>query len=569
MMTRRDVLVGGVAAALVGRRGFALRQHGDEDKFDAHAVTKSGPVAGIKTHVGGAAAIYSYKGIPYGMDTAKTRFAAPKRPVSWTDVRVCTEWGPRAPQTVGARPEYESAKAREDAAMRPGYHLPPDEGEQSEDCLHLNVWTPGLRDGKKRPVMFYIHGGAFANGTANAALYDGSRLAKRGDVVVVTVNHRLNSFGYMYLAEALPGQGFEDSGNAGQLDLVLALEWVRENIAEFGGDASRVMIFGQSGGGAKCATLMAQPPAKGLFHRVLSMSGQQVVGVRPDHATERAKKVLATLKLDGMSAVDAAAALRAKTMEEIQAATRAGGYFGPVMDGRSLPVDPFSPGDPKLSADVPMVLGNTHDETRVLIGGGQPKLFDLTWETLPEALEKGAPFLKSDTASLPVAEVIKNFREWNPTYSASDVFFAVTTDSRSWRGEVIEAERRAADAKAQPHTWVYQLNWKSGVDAGKWGAPHTLDIPLAFDNVALSPGMVGASAEDQARAQKMAEIVSETYIAFARTGNPNNAKLPKWPAFDLKSRATMVFDETTEVVDDPRGRERKYLGQVPYVQPGS
>jgi len=575
-MTRRDVLVGGVAAAVVGRRGFALMQHGDEDKFDAHAVTKSGPVAGIKTHVGGAAAIYSFKGIPYGMDTAKTRFATPKRPVSWTDVRVCAEWGPRAPQTVGARPEYESAKAREDAAMRPGYHLPPDEGVQSEDCLHLNVWTPGLRGasndkdaGKKRPVMFYIHGGAFANGTANAALYDGTRLAKRGDVVVVTVNHRLNSFGYMYLAEALPGQGFEDSGNAGQLDLVLALEWVRENIAEFGGDASRVMIFGQSGGGAKCATLMAQPPAKGLFHRVLSMSGQQVVGVQRDHATERAKKVLAALKLDGMSVADAAAALRAKTMEEIQAATRAGGYFGPVTDGRSLPIDPFTPTDPRLSVDVPMVLGNTHDETRVLIGGGQPKLFDLTWETLPDALEKGAPFLKSDTVSLPVAEVIKNFREWNPTYSASDIFFAVTTDSRSWRGEVIEAERRAADAKAQPHTWVYQLNWKSGVDAGKWGAPHTLDIPLAFDNVALSPGMVGASVEDQVRAQRMADVVSETYIAFARTGNPNNAAVPKWPAFDLKSRPTMVFDEVSQVVDDPRGRERKYLGQVPYVQPGS
>jgi para-nitrobenzyl esterase len=568
-MTRRDVLVGGVAAAVVGRCGFALMQRGDEDKFDAHAVTKGGPVAGIKTHVGGAAAIYSFKGIPYGMDTAKTRFAAPKKPVSWTDVRVCTEWGPRAPQTVGARPEYESTKAREDAAMRPGYHLPPDEGVQSEDCLRVNVWTPGLRDGKKRPVMFYIHGGAFANGTANAALYDGTRLAKRGDVVVVTVNHRLNSFGYMYLAEALPGQGFEDSGNVGQLDLVLALEWVRENIAEFGGDASRVMIFGQSGGGAKCATLMAQPPAKGLFHRVLSMSGQQVVGVQRDHATERAKKVLKALGLDGMSAADAAAGLRAKTMEELQAATRAGGYFGPVTDGRSLPVDPFTPGDPKLSADVPMVLGNTHDETRVLIGGGQPKLFDLTWETLPDALEKGAPFLKSDTVSLPVAEVIKHFREWNPTYSASDVFFAVTTDSRSWRGEVIEAERRAADAKAQPHTWVYQLNWKSGVDARKWGAPHTLDIPLAFDNVALSPGMVGSSTEDQARAQKMADVVSETYIAFARTGNPNNAKVPKWPAFDLKSRPTMVLDEVTKVEDDPRGRERKYLGQVPYVQPGS
>ena len=561
-MNRREVLAGAAAvgaAAVVRRSAFAM----GPVAADPVAKTTNGKVSGGYKAAEGIA---WFKGIPYGMDTAKTRFAAPKRPVAWDGVRECVEWGPRAPQTVGARPEYESAKAAE---ARPGYHLPADEGVQREDCLHVNVWTPGLRDGKKRPVMFYIHGGAFANGTANAQLYDGTRLAKRGDVVVVTVNHRLNSFGYMYLAEALPGQGFEDSGNAGQLDLVLALEWVRDNIAEFGGDASRVMIFGQSGGGAKCATLMAQPPAKGLFHRVLSMSGQQVVGVQRDHATERAGKVLKALGLDAMSPADAATALRAKTMEEIQAATRAGGYFGPVTDGRSLPVDPFTPTDPKLSVNVPMVLGNTHDETRVLIGGGQPKLFDLTWETLPDALEKGAPFLKSDAVSLPVAEVIKNYREWNPTYSASDVFFAVTTDSRSWRGEVIEADRRAADAKAQPNTWVYQVNWKSGVDGGKWGAPHTLDIPLAFDNVALSPGMVGASAEDQKRAQAMADVVSETYIAFARTGNPNNARLPKWPAFELEKRPTMIFDLPVRVEDDPRGRERRYLGQVPYVQPGS
>ena len=561
-MNRREVLAGAAAvgaAAVVRRSAFAM----GPVAADPVAKTTNGKVSGGYKAAEGIA---WFKGIPYGMDTAKTRFAAPKRPVAWDGVRECVEWGPRAPQTVGARPEYESAKAAE---ARPGYHLPADEGVQREDCLHVNVWTPGLRDGKKRPVMFYIHGGAFANGTANAQLYDGTRLAKRGDVVVVTVNHRLNSFGYMYLAGALPGQGFEDSGNAGQLDLVLALEWVRDNIAEFGGDASRVMIFGQSGGGAKCATLMAQPPAKGLFHRVLSMSGQQVVGVQRDHATERASKVLKALGLDAMSPADAATALRAKTMEEIQAATRAGGYFGPVTDGRSLPVDPFTPTDPKLSVNVPMVLGNTHDETRVLIGGGQPKLFDLTWETLPDALEKGAPFLKSDAVSLPVAEVIKNYREWNPTYSASDVFFAVTTDSRSWRGEVIEADRRAADAKAQPHTWVYQVNWKSGVDGGKWGAPHTLDIPLAFDNVALSPGMVGASAEDQKRAQAMADVVSETYIAFARTGNPNNARLPKWPAFELEKRPTMIFDLPVRVEDDPRGRERRYLGQVPYVQPGS
>jgi len=567
-MNRREVLVGGAAvgaAAMVGRSSWGV-----VPPPMPIANTTAGKVRGCLTGEG----ISCFKGIPYGLDTAQTRFAAPKASVPWSAVRDALEWGPRAPQTVGARPEYESAKARDEAAKRPGYHLPPDEGVQSEDCLHLNVWAPGLRDvsrkdGKKRPVMFYIHGGAFANGTANAALYDGTRLARRGDVVVVTVNHRLNSFGYMYLAEALPGQGFEDSGNAGQLDLVLALEWVRDNIAEFGGDASRVMIFGQSGGGAKCATLMAQPLAKGLFHRVVSMSGQQVVGVQPAHATERAKKVLQALKLDGLSAKDAAAGLRTATMEEIQQATRAGGYFGPVTDGRSLPVDPFSPTDPKISAGVPMVLGNTHDETRVLIGGGQPALFDLTWETLPDALEKGAPFLKSDTVSLPVAEVIRKYREWNPTYSASDVFFAVTTDSRSWRGEVIEAERRAADVNAHSHTWVYQLNWRSPVDGGKWGAPHTLDIPLAFDNMALSPGMVGSSAADMERAQKMADVVSETLLAFARTGNPNNARLPKWPAFDLARRPTMIFDEPPHIEDDPRGRERKYLAQVPYVQPGT
>ncbi len=484
-------------------------------------------------------------------------------------MKECSEWAPRAPQTVGARPEYESAKTHEQAAERTGYHLPPDEGPQSEDCLHLNIWTPVLRDKKKRPVMFYIHGGAFANGTANAALYDGTRLAKRGDVVVVTVNHRLNSFGYMYLADVLPGQGFEDSGNAGQLDLVLALQWVRDNIAEFGGDPSRVMIFGQSGGGAKCATLMAQPPAHGLFHSVISMSGQQVTGVEAEHADPRAHTVLKNLGLDPANPAEAAKGLRAATMQAIQNATRGAGYFGPVKDGRSLPVDPFDPTDPKLSANVPMVLGNTHDETRVLIGGGRPDLYQLTWETLPAALEKDAPFLKSPTVSLPVAEVIRNYREWNPAYSASDVFFAVTTDSRSWRGEVIEAERRAADPKAQPHTWVYQLNWKSGVDGGKWGAPHTLDLALAFDNVALSPGMVGGTEADQKRAQQMAEIVSETFIAFARTGNPNNAHMPKWPAFSLQGRPTMIFDLPTRVEDDPRGRERKYLGQVPYVQPGT
>jgi para-nitrobenzyl esterase len=560
-MNRREVLAGGAAlgvASLLRRTSWALAPR------EPMAKVTGGMVRGRV--VGGE--IVCFKGIPYGLDTAKTRFAPPQPAAPWSEVLDAFEWAPKAPQVIGARPRPADAAAA--VAARPGYHLPADEGIESEDCLHLNVWTPGLRDGKKRPVMFYIHGGAYSNGTVNAQLYDGARLAKRGDVVVVTVNHRLNSFGYLYLAQLLPGQGFEDSGNAGQLDLVLALQWVRDNIAEFGGDASRVMIFGQSGGGAKCATLMAQPPAKGLFHRVVSMSGQQVTGAQPAHASERASAVLKALKLDGMKPEAAAKALRALTMEQIQEATRAGGYYGPVTDGRSLPVDPFSPTDPKISVGVPMIMGNMHDETRGLMG--QPAFFKLTWETLPDALEKNAPYLKSEKVSLPVAEVIAKYREWHPDYSASDVFFAVTTDSRSWRGQVMEAEARAADPAAQPRTWVYQLNWKTPVktaEGGSYGSPHTLDIPLGFDNVEVSPGMVGASDEDKARAQKMAEIVSETYIAFARTGNPNNPHAPKWPAYSLDKRATMIFDLPSRIEDDPRGRERRYLGQVPYVQPGT
>jgi para-nitrobenzyl esterase len=556
-MNRRKVLQSGAAMgalALARRSSFALPA-----TAEPIVKTTAGRVRGRVVGSG----ILCFKGIAYGMDTAKTRFAPPKPPEPWTDIRNAFEWGPKAPQVIGARPTRE-----ESAEPRPGYRLPPDEGMESEDCLHLNVWTPALRDKKKRPVMVYIHGGAYSNGTVNAQLYDGTRLAKRGDVVVVTVNHRLNSFGYLYLAELAPG--FEDSGNAGQLDLVLALEWVRDNIAEFGGDPSRVLIFGQSGGGAKCATLMAQPPAHGLFHRVITMSGQQVTGAQPAHATERAKAFLKALGLDTATPEARAQALHTLPMEKLQQATRAGGYYGPVTDGRSLPHDPFDPTDPAISAHIPMMLGNMHDETRGLMG--QPAFFRLTWETLPGALEKNATYLKSDTISLPVNEVIAKYREWHPDYSASDVFFAVTTDSRSWRGQVIEADRRAADPIAQPHTWVYQLNWKTPIktaDGGSYGSPHTLDIPLGLDNVELSPQMVGSTPEEKATAQRMSNIVSETYIAFARTGIPDNPHAPHWPTFDLNRRATMIFDLPPHIEDDPRGRERRYLGQVPYVQPGT
>ena len=504
------------------------------------AQTKHGAVLGSVQ-----AGVFVFKGIPYAADTSQRRFMAPLPPTPWTGVRETTGFGPRAPQAAGH------------GSLSPerGYHLPPEQGPVSEDCLHLNVWTPGLRDGRKRPVMVYIHGGAYSSGSGNNELYDGMNLCRRGDIVFVTLNHRLNLFGFLYLADIAPG--FEDSGNAGMLDLVLALEWVRDNIEEFGGDPKRVLIFGQSGGGAKCATLMGMPAAKGLFHRVITMSGQQITASRRETATARTRAVLKELNLPE-SKIDE---LRNLPVEQLIHASRAAGYYGPVKDGRNLLRDPFDPDAPLSSAHIPLILGNTHDETRGLIGGGDPTTFNLSWETLPGRLSVVAQFLGDKKPD----EVVRQYRKTYPSYSASDVFFAATTAFRSWRGQVIEAERRASQPEAAMHTWVYELDWRTPIDGGKWGAPHTLDIPLALDNVGIAEGMTGNGPE----AVQLASLISDTWIAFARTGNPNHKGLPEWRPYDLAKRATMSFAVPSRLVNDPRGGERRLIEQVPYTQPGT
>jgi len=522
----------------------------------------STPVATTsKGRVSGAFAngVNVFKGIPYGADTAARRFQPPVPPPAWKSIRACNEFGPRAPQPGG-----HGVMGGPATISKKGYYLPPELGGMSEDCLHLNVWTAGLRDHRKRPVLFYIHGGAYSSGSANNVLYDGERLARSGDAVVVTINHRLNIFGYLYLAQLSAAPELADAGNVGMLDIILALQWVRDNIAEFGGDPQRVLIFGQSGGGAKCATLMGMPAAHGLFHRVVSMSGQQITAARPESATARAEALLRALELTP-ARVDE---LRTMPMEKLVAASRSAGYMGPVKDGRSVPRDPFDPDAPPLSAHIPMILGNTHDETRLLIGGGDPSLFALTWESLPAKLEVVRPFL----GELKTADVVAKYRAMYPEYSASDVFFAATTAFRSWRGELIEAERRAAPPMAAAHTWAYQMDWRSPVDGGRYGAPHTMDIPFLFDNTALAAGMCG----DDATALALSHTMSNMLVAFAQTGDPNsnarNRNLPQWPVYDLKNRATMLFDnhaEKTHVADDPRGAERRLVETVPYTQPGT
>ena len=481
-----------------------------------------------------------FKGIPYGDNTAKRRFQPPVPPVPWSGIKDATEFGPIAPQGPIGKSNF--------------YPVPEEGTKMSEDCLHLNVWTPGLRDGKKRPVMVWFHGGGYNSWSCNIDLYDGVNLCRKGDVVVVTVNHRLNGFGFLYLAE-LGGKEFAESGNAGMLDLVLALKWVKENIAEFGGDPDNVTIFGESGGGAKCATLMAMPSARGLFNKVITESGQQLTGRTREHATETARKILKALNISPGN-IDK---IKTVPMDKLIKAIR-GNSFAPVTDGVVLPRDPFSPDASPLSAGIPMIMGNNHDETTFLIGGRDTSAFHLTWDQLPAKIVE---HVKQFIGNLDPEMIIKDYRKWYPHYSPSDVFFAVTTASRSWKGMVIESELRAKQNGAP--TYVFQLNWRSPVDGGKWKASHTMDVPLVFDNIRYGKTMTGAGPG----AQKMADIMSESWIAFARTGNPDTPHIPHWPRFDLKNRATMVFDLPSKVEDDPRGNERKLFAPVLYIQPGT
>jgi para-nitrobenzyl esterase len=492
------------------------------------AATKAGRVRGATDN-----GVYVFKGIRYGADTAARRFMPPLAPEPWADVRDALDYGPMSPQ---------SSRSNEKA---------------SEDCLFLNVWTPALRDRGKRPVMFYIHGGAYSNGSGSSPLYDGVRLCKRGDVVVVTVNHRLNAFGYLYLAR-FGGAEFADSGNAGQLDLILALQWVRDNIAEFGGDPGKIMVFGQSGGGAKIATLLATPSAVGLFQRAATMSGQQVTASGPLNATLRARAVLDALKLPPERASELRTIPAGKLLEAINARDPVlpfGGIsFAPVLDEHTLKRHPFYPDAHPQSLRVPMIIGNTHDETRAFLGGDESN-FRLTWEQLPEKL---APQMRVD---IQPEAVVAESRRLYPSYTPTQVFFAATTAGRSWRGAVIEAEERA---KAGSPAYAYQLDWATPRNGGKFGAPHASDIQLVFDNIAKP----GATAEGP-QAQTMADQMSETFIHFARTGDPNNRTLPRWERYTLPRRRTMVFDVPSHAEDDPRGGERRLFAKVPYVQPGT
>jgi len=498
------------------------------------------PVASTRTgRLRGAVdrGVLVFKGVPYGADTTGRRFLPPRPAPAWSGVRDALAFGPASPQTH-----------------------PPE--RTSEDCLHLNVWTPALADGGGRPVMVYIHGGAHSHGSGSDPTYDGVNLCRRGDVVVVTLNHRLSAFGYLYLG-LIGGPDLAASGNVGGLDLVLALQWVRDNIAAFGGDPGRVMIFGQSGGGDKVGTLMATPAAAGLFHRAATMSGQAITASGPLHATARAKAILAALDIP-LTQVDALRALRAERLLAACETTdpvlgKGSIFFGPVLDQVVLQRHPFYPDAPPQSAAIPMIVGNTHDETRYFLR--DPRNFELTWDELPARL---GPEMVVD---IDPRYVVARYRQIYPAYSPSDVFFAATTAGRSWRGHLIVAEQRA---RQKTPTWMYELDFRSPAEGGRLGAFHTLDIPLVFDNVDKPGALTGTGPEARACAAAM----SGAFIALARHGDPNGPgpsgpAAATWPRYDLNRRPTMIFDTQSHVADDPRGEERRLFDAVPYTKPGT
>ncbi|WNG45451.1 carboxylesterase/lipase family protein [Archangium minus] len=509
---------------------LATENKGRELKNEGPVIadTKSGQVRGALSE-----GIRVFKGIPYGGPTSgKNRFMPPVPAEPWSGVRDALEYGPRCAQ----RSAIGTAVAREVVAAL----VTPDNPAISEDCLFVNVWTPGVADGSKRPVMVWIHGGGFVEGSGSAALYDGTALARRGDVVVVTLNHRLGALGYLYT-----GGANTTSGNAGMLDIVAALQWVRDNIAAFGGDPGNVTIFGESGGGMKVTLVMAMPEAKGLFHKAISQSGALVRALQPEQAAAQAGQLMSELglksgDLEALQNLPVEKVLDAQSvvLKKNQGTFTFNSPFTPVADGRVLPGNPFDPAAPTLSADVPLLIGSNRDEMTLFLYGLPGFMTD-------GMARSGMGRLAGDAKD----QVFEHYRGRMPEVSAKDVLISAGSDMFR-ASSLLVADRKVAQGAAP--VYVYLFTWETPVLEGRLKATHALDIPFVFDNADLVPSFTGKDPERF----KLAEQMSSTWVAFARTGNPNHPGLPEWPAYTTEQRATLIFDLPPRIENDPRREER-------------
>jgi len=525
--SRRDFLK--QASIVMAASGAVLKSAWGADTKFAVATTAFGKVRGVDVD-----GINIFKGVPYGANTAgKNRFMPPADPAKWSGVRDALEFGPSAPQTEpGVRRTGSNL-----AVAAAGLPM------ESEDCLVLNIWTPGINDGRKRPVMLWCHGGGFSTGSGSSPVTDGTNLARRGDVVVVTINHRLNVLGFTYLGEA-GGTEFAQSGDVGMLDIVHALKWVRDNIAQFGGDPNTVTIFGQSGGGRKVGTLLAMPSAKGLFHRAIIESGPTIKLVERDQAPRVASELLGKLGLNKSQVRELQSLPVERIMGAYFAVVRSMNVdqmtmgFSPTVDGSAVPRHPFHPTASDVSPNVPLMLGHTRTE---LTSGADAAVFSLS----DDALHGRIRGLVGESAG----RVIDVYRKANPGATPSDIYFLIASDYRYGAPVMKIAERRAALKKAP--VFLYYFRWETPIDGGRLKSPHTIEIPFAFDNIKAS--RLTASSPD---APALADKVSDEWIAFARKGDPNTPKLPRWPAFNAAERPTMVFNNESKLENDPIREQR-------------
>jgi para-nitrobenzyl esterase len=495
--------------------------------------TTSGKIRGVVIDK-----VYAFKGVPYGASTAGAgRFMPPAKPQPWTDIKDTTQIGHRSPQQPGMLeiPEVAATSGQ---------------GPMGEDCLVLNVWTNGLKASHKRPVMLWLHGGGFASGSGDYSMYDGANMARKRDVVMVTVNHRLNVFGYLYLAD-IGGPKYADASNAGHRDIVLALEWVRDNIANFGGDAANVTIFGQSGGGGKVATLMAMPAAKGLFHRAICQSGSSIKGMTRANATRTAQGLLTKLNMKP----DQIDQLQTMPFDKLTEAIKGVGGFGPVVDGKTLTHDPFDPGAPEESATVPLLIGTVEEEVNFFPATPLDPINDADLHKRVKQAARGA-----DDAT--VDHLIAVYKKGRPAKSNVEIYQIIASDAGFSGGVHTEADRKAAQGRAP--VYKYYFTWQSPVRDGKLRSYHTLEIPFVMENVDEAKTMTGSGQDRYALSDKM----SAAWAAFARTGSPNTKGLPRWPAFTADQRATMIFNDECKLVNDPFKEERLAIAALPPAGPG-